>query len=86
MISGAQGVDMVTESLPPQLQSAVPDKYCPKCGRRMQVLQATESSWHFVCYAHNLQNAGTDEPYYLNIPFKSLDEDGRIKVRDAKTR
>ena len=76
---------MVSEMPTPQLQSAAPDKYCPKCGRRMQVLSTTESSWNYVCYSHTLQNSDTMEPFYLNVHFKSLDENGNIKVMDDET-
>lgn len=74
--------EMITEiaKMPtPQLAASAPDTYCPKCGRRMQLLNTTESVHSYVCYAHWHGNAGTTEPYYLNVPYRSLGEDGRIR-------
>jgi len=65
----------------PQLISAAPDKYCPECGRRMQLLKRTETSLHYVCNAHRLQNSDTVEPYYLNIWLNSQAEDGTIRLQ-----
>lgn len=68
----------------PQIASSAPVRDCPKCGRRMQLLTTTETSWTYVCYAHTQQNADTTEPFYLNIHHKFLDENGRIKVKEDK--
>lgn len=48
----------------------------------MQVLATSDTSWTYVCYSHSAQNAGTTDPFYLNVHHKFLDEDGRIKVKD----
>jgi len=65
----------------PQITSSAPVRDCPKCGRRMQVLAATDTCWTYVCYAHSYQNAGTNDPFYINVHHKFLDEDGRILVK-----
>ena len=75
---------MVAEMTTPQLTSAAPEKLCPKCGRRMQLLSVSESGYHYACYSHTLQNAGSSEPFYLNVWFKSLDANGKVKVKDTK--
>ena len=77
---------MVAEIPPPmptpQIAASAPSRDCPICGRRMQILSVTESSYHYVCYSHTLQNSANPEPYYLNIPFKSLTPEGKVKEKD----
>lgn len=73
---------MVSDMPTPQIAASAPVKYCPKCGRQMQVLSTSDTTWTYVCYSHSAQNAGTTEPFYLNVHFKFLDEDGRIRVKE----
>lgn len=52
----------------PQIAAAAPSKDCPICGRRMQLLATTPSTYQYVCYAHSPgQNADSSDPYYLNV-------------------
>ena len=67
--------DMTT----PQLSSAAPVQLCPKCGRRMQILSVSDTTYSYICTAHSLQNSDSADPYYLNIHFKFVESDGRIK-------
>ena len=76
--------DRPTEVVSPQVKSTAPDKDCPKCGRRMQLLSVSPTSYSYVCYAHTLQNSDSNEPYYLNIHHAFLDKDGMIKVKGGK--
>jgi hypothetical protein len=71
-------------STSPQIAATAPDRDCPKCGRRMQVLSVSPITYSYVCYAHTLQNTDTNEPYYLNVYHKFLDEKGMIKIADPR--
>jgi len=80
-------VEMEVEKMPtPQIAASAPLRDCPKCGRRMQVLATSETCWTYVCYSHTFQNAGTNDPFYINVHFKFLDENGRIKVKEDPKR
>jgi hypothetical protein len=71
-------------SITPQIASSAPENiFCPKCGRKMQLLTVRPSIYSYVCYAHSLQNSDSSEPYYLNIPFKSVSSDGKVKEKDS---
>ena len=69
----------------PQIASGAPEVSCPQCGRRMQLLSTTNTSFSYVCYAHSPQNAESAEPYYLNL-HKFTDENGRVKYGLIGTR
>lgn len=60
----------------PQLIAAAPEKLCPKCGTRMQMVTMTPSSYLYSCYKH-LEGA-----FYLTAhhSFK-VNEDGSIKEK-----
>jgi hypothetical protein len=68
----------------PQIAANAPLKDCPRCGRRMQILSTSASSYNYVCYAHTPQNVGDLEPYYFNLHFNSVNEDGSIKLMKGK--
>lgn len=67
----------------PQVAAAAPLIDCPKCGRRMQLLSSSPTSYNYVCYAHSTQNSSGIEPYYLNL-HKFTDENGRIKYANPR--
>lgn len=70
----------------PQQASGAPDQSCPKCGRRMQLLNVSPTTYSYVCYAHSPQNADSIEPYYLNIHYKFLDEKGNLKYANPRSK
>lgn len=58
----------------PQLLSAAPERLCPRCGVRMQVISMTPSSYNYVCSRHD------EGPFYLNVHHSfQVNEDGTIK-------
>lgn len=68
----------------PQILASAPEKFCPKCGRRMQHLSSSNSTHHYACYAHTLQNTDTTEPFYLNVHFTfKVGADGKLLTKDG---
>ena len=66
-------VMLTVDDMPtPQLQAAAPLQPCPLCGRRMQHFNTTETTHSYACYSHDI-------PYYVNVHYKFLDPDGRIR-------
>lgn len=53
---------------------ALEEKACPKCGKRMQLVSTSPSSFLFACYKHS-------ETFYQTF-HHNLNEDGSVKAKD----
>lgn len=76
----------VEEVATPQQASGAPEQSCPKCGRRMQLLAVSSTTYSYGCYAHSIQNSDTNEPHYLNIHYKFLDEKGNLRYANPRSK
>lgn len=68
----------------PQLAAAAPVKYCSRCGRPMQHIKTTDSTYHYACYAHTAQNSDGPGTYYFNLHYRiPLNPDGTIATKEV---